>query len=82
MKKKIILCDSSQTPKPKAAVSLKAVRKLPRSSDLFQFRKELYRELAVSSAWDPLVGRLDWSLEENRSQWNWVPGSGFLNIPH
>ena len=28
---------------------------------------------------DPLVERLGWSAEEIRSQWNWVPGSGFLN---
>ena len=28
---------------------------------------------------DPLVEWLSWSVEEIRSQWNWAPGSGFLN---
>ena len=56
-----------------------ALRKLPRSSDLSWTRKELYRGLVVGSASDPLVDRLGWSAEEIRSQWNWAPGSGFLN---
>ena len=57
----------------------KALRKLPRSSDLSRSPKELYRELVVGSASDPLVERLGWSLEEIRSKWNWVPGLGSLN---
>ena len=57
----------------------KVLRKLSRSNDLSQSRKDLYRELVVGSASDPLVKRLSWSLEEIRSQWNWAPGSGFLN---
>ena len=57
----------------------RALRKLPRSSDLSWTRKELYRGLVVGSASDPLIGRLGWSAEEARSHWNWAPGSGFLN---
>ena len=59
--------------------SRRALRNLPRSSDLSWTRKELYRRLVVGSASDPLVDRLCWSAEEIRSQWNWAPGSGFLN---
>ena len=33
----------------------------------------------MGSGSDPLVDRLGWSAEEIRSQWNWAPGSGFLN---
>ena len=36
----------------------KALRNIPVSSDLSQSRKELYRELMVSSALDSLVGQL------------------------
>ena len=61
--------------KPRGAAPFK----LPRSSDISRSRKELYRELLVGSASDPLAERLGWSLEEIRSQWNWVQGSGFLN---
>ena len=43
-----------------------ALHKPPRSSDLSQSRKELYQELVAGSASDPLVKRLDWSLEEIR----------------
>ena len=57
----------------------RALRNLPQSSDLSWTRKELYRGLGVGSASDPLVDRLGWSAEEIRSQWNWAPGSGFLN---
>ena len=57
----------------------KALRNLPRSSDLFRPRKELYRGLVLGSALDPLMVRLSWSAEEARSHWNWVPGSGFLD---
>ena len=57
----------------------KALRNLPRSSDLSRPHKELYRGLVVGSASDPLVKRLGWSVEDVCSQWNWVPGSGFWN---
>ena len=57
----------------------RALRNFPRSSDLSWTRKELYRGLVVGSALDPLVERLGWSAEEIRSQWNWAPGSVFLN---
>ena len=57
----------------------RAIRNLPRSSDLSRSRKELYRGLVVGSASDPLVKLLGWSMEKIRSQWNWAPGSGFLN---
>ena len=57
----------------------RALRNLPRSSDLSWTRKELYRGLVVGSASDPLVERLGWSAEEIRSEWNWAPGSGFLS---
>ena len=57
----------------------RALRNLPRSSDLSRSRKELYRGLVVGSASGPLVERLGWSAEEIRSHWNWAPGSGFLN---
>ena len=52
----------------------RAVRNLPRFSDLSRSRKELYRGLVVGSASDPLVKRPSWSMEEIRSQWNWAPG--------
>ena len=57
----------------------RALRNLPRSSDISWSRKDLYRGLVLGSASDPLVDQLGWSVEEIRSQWNWVPGSGFLN---
>ena len=41
-------------------------------------RNELYRELVVGTASDPLVERLGWSLGEICSQLNWAPGSSFL----
>ena len=53
----------------------RALRNLPRSSDLSWTRKELYRGLVVGSASDPLVERLGWSAEEIRSQWNWAASS-------
>ena len=55
------------------------LRNLVRSSDLSRPRKELYRELVVGSASDPLRGRHGWTTEEIRSHWNWAPGSSFLN---
>ena len=56
-----------------------ALRNLLGSSDLSQPRKELYRELVVGSASDPLSERHGWTAEEIRSHWNWAPGSSFLN---
>ena len=57
----------------------RALHKLPRSSDLSKSRKELYRELMVGSAVDPLEKRLGWSFEEICSQWNWASGTSILN---
>ena len=57
----------------------RALCNLPGSSDFSRPRKELYRELVAGSVSDLLVDRLGWSMEEFRSHWNWVPGSGFLN---
>ena len=57
----------------------KALRNLLGSSDLSWPRKELYRELVVGSASDPLSVRHGWTAEEIRSHWNWAPGSSFLN---
>ena len=56
-----------------------ALRNLLGSSDLSRPRKELYRELVVGSASDPLSERRGWTAKETRSYWNWVPGSSFLN---
>ena len=56
-----------------------ALRNLPGSSDLSWPRKELYRELVVGSASDPLSEWGSWTAEEIRSYWNWAPGSSFLN---
>ena len=56
-----------------------ALRNLLGSSDLSRPRKELYRELVVGSASDPLSERRGWTTEEIRSHWNWAPGSSFLN---
>ena len=57
----------------------KALRNLPGSSDLFKSRKELYRDLVVGSASDPLVDRLGWSMEKVHSHWNRALGLRFLN---
>ena len=54
----------------------KASRTFPRLS---WPRKELYRELVVGSASDPLSVRHSWPAKEIRSHWNWAPGSSFLN---
>ena len=56
-----------------------ALRNLLGSGDLSRPRKELYRELVVASASDPLSERWGWTTEEIRSHWNWAPGSSFLN---
>ena len=51
----------------------RALRKLPRSSDLSWTRKELYRGLVVGSTSDPLMGRLGWSAGRRRrlaTHWN------------
>ena len=57
----------------------KALRNLLGSSDLSWPRKELYRDLVVGSASDPLSERRCWTAEEIRSHWNWAPGTSFLN---
>ena len=56
-----------------------ALRNLPGSSDLSWPWKELYRELVVGSALDPLSEWGSWMAEEIRSHWNWAPGSSFSN---
>ena len=56
-----------------------ALRNLLGSSDLSQPRKELYRELVVGSASDPLNERRGWTAKEIHCHWNWAPGSSFLN---
>ena len=56
-----------------------ALRNLLGSSDISWPRKELYQELVVGSALDPLSERHGWTAEEIRSHWNWAPGSSFLN---
>ena len=56
-----------------------ALRNFPGSSDLSRPRKELYRELVVDSASDPLSERRSRTAEEIRSHWNWAPVSSFLN---
>ena len=56
-----------------------ALRNLPGSNDISWPLKELYQELVVGSAADPLSERRDWTAEEICSHWNWVPGSSFLN---
>ena len=60
------------------------VHNLLRSSNLSRPRKELYRELVVGSASDPLskwrgAAWRGWTAEEIRLHWNWAPGSSFLN---
>ena len=57
----------------------RAIRNLPWSSDLSWPRKKLYYGLVEGSVLDPLEKRLGWSLGEIRSQWNWAPGTSFLN---
>ena len=57
----------------------RAIRNLSRFSDLSWSRKKRYRGLVEGSVSDPLEKRLGWSLGEIRSQWNWAPGSSFLN---
>ena len=64
---------------PFVSVCRRAIRNLPRSSDLSRSRKELYRGLVVGSTLYPQVKQLGWSVVEVCSQWNWAPGSGFLN---
>ena len=56
-----------------------ALSNLPWSSDLSQPRKELYRELVVSSTSDPVSPMRGWMVEEIWVHWNWAPGSRFLN---
>ena len=47
-----------------------ALRNLHGSSDFSRPRKELYRELVVGSASDPLGELRSWTAEEIRSHWN------------
>ena len=56
-----------------------ALHNLLGSSDLSQPRKELYQELVVGSALDPLSERRGWMAEEIHFHWNWTPVSSFLN---
>ena len=51
------------------------LRNLSGSSVLSQPRKELYQELVVGSASDPLSEQYGWAAEEVRPHWNWVPVS-------
>ena len=53
---------------PFARECREALHNLLGSSDLSRSRKELYQELVVGSASDPLVELLGWSMEEIRSQ--------------
>ena len=55
-----------------------ALRKFPRSSDLSQPRKALYRELVVGAECDPIRMRNDLSEEEYLPLWNWAPGTDYL----
>ena len=50
-----------------------ALRNLLESSDLSRPRKELYRELVVDSASDPLSKRHGWTTGEILSHRNWAP---------
>ena len=81
---------SSQTQKLKVDVSLWAKHCLSASVErpFVTFlvtvtfhgpRKELYRELVVGSASDPLNEWRGWTAGEICSHWNWAPGSNFLN---
>ena len=56
-----------------------ALRNLLVSSDLSRPLRELYRELVVGSATDPLSERRGWMAKEIRSHWNRAPASCFLN---
>ena len=57
----------------------RAIRNLPRSSDLSWSRKKLYHGLVEGSVSDPMEKWLGWLLGEICSQWIWAPGSSFLN---
>ena len=69
----------SRSEAPFARECRKAFRNLPGSSELSRSRKELYQELVVGSASDPLMEWLSWLQAEVRCQWNLAPVSGFLN---
>ena len=56
-----------------------ALRNLPWTRDLSRPRKELYWELVLSSASDPLSERHGWTAQKFRSHWNWAPGLSFFN---
>ena len=55
-----------------------ALRNLPGSSDLLRPRKELYQDLVVSSASDPLSEQRGWTTEEVCCHCNWATSSCFL----
>ena len=57
----------------------KALCNIPGSCNISQSRKELYREVVVDSAADPLTEWHGWTAEEACSHWNRAPSSGFLN---
>ena len=52
----------------------KDLRNLPGSSDISRSREEVYQELVVGSALDPLVERFGRLMEEIRSHWNGALG--------
>ena len=54
-----------------------ALRSVSGSSDHSRPWKELYTELAVGFASNPLNEQRGWIEEKVRSHWNWAPGSGF-----
>ena len=56
-----------------------AIRSFPRSSDLSQPRKVLYRVLVEGASSDSLRSQLDLSEEDFRSIWSWAPASGYLD---
>ena len=78
---------SSQTQRLKVDLSRWAKQRLFASAERpfvtylgpVTFRKELYRELVVGSASDPLNERRGWTAEEIRSHWNCAPGWSLLN---
>ena len=61
--------------------SRRALRELPRSSDISRPRKILYRAVVEESASDSLEEWLSFSLEEIHSQWSWAQWLSYLNNP-
>ena len=57
-----------------------ALKALPRSSDLSQTRKALYRGLVEGCASKiPMMVRLNLNLTEFKNMWKWSPGKGLLD---